>query len=318
LREAIAAHLRATRGVQCSADQVLVISNIDRACQLVTSLLLDEGDLVWIEDPGYLIPRFGLLGSGVRQVPVPVDAEGLDLAAAIRRAPRARLACVLPSLHYPLGVTMSLQRRLSLLDWARRADAWILEIDFGCEFRFRGRPLEALQGLDRNNRVIYYGTFRQMLFPGVNLSYLVVPRDLADDFAAARVIVGPQPASVYQAVMADFMAEGHFTRHVRRMRRLYAQKRATFLKAAAQHLDGTLEFQPADGGFHLVGWLPRGMDDVAAADEAARHDVHVTPLSSCAAQPPERGALIMGTGALNVRQIWNGVIRLAAALSKLK
>ena len=318
LREAIAAYVKSARGLRCTAEQVLITSNVDRACHLVSLVLLDDCDTAWIEDPGYLVARPDLLGGGTRSIPVPIDAEGLDVAQGMRCGPKSRLACVLPSLHYPLAVTMSLQRRLALLDWASQSDSWILEIDYGCEFRFRGRPLAALQGLDRHHRVIYYGSFRQMMFPGLALSYLVVPRDLADSFAAALVTVDSQAISVYQAAMADFINEGHFARHVRRMRRLYAEKQAAFLKAVSQHLAGLLDVQPSDGGFHLVGWLPPGVDDVAAADAAARHGVNVTPLSRCAVGKLQRGALLMGYGALSIRQIWSGTSQLATALRTIK
>jgi GntR family transcriptional regulator/MocR family aminotransferase len=156
------------------------------------------------------------------------------------------------------------------------------------------------------------------MFPGLGLGYLIVPRDLADAFAAARMTVDPQAISVYQAVMADFIGEGHFARHVRRMRRLYDEKQATFLKAASQHLAGLLEVQANDSGFHLVGWLPPGVDDVAAAEDAARQGVHVTPLSQCAVGKLQRGAILMGYGAMSSRQIWSGISRLATALHTLK
>ena len=189
LREAIAAHIGVTRGVRCTADQVIVVSGAQAALDLATRILLDPGDMAWIEDPGYPGARGALEGAGAQLVPVPVKEDGLDVGAGRARCPQARLAYVTPSHQFPLGVTMSLAQRLALLEWANQANAWILEDDYDSEYRFSGRPLEALQGLDSTNHVIYLGTFSKVLFPALRLGYLVVPPDLTEVFVAVRLFV---------------------------------------------------------------------------------------------------------------------------------
>lgn len=314
LREAIAAHLAATRAVRCDAEQVVIVAGSQQALDLAARVLLDEGDVVWIEDPGYLGARGALVGAGARVVGVPVDAEGIDVAWGAAHAPTPRLVYVSPSHQYPLGVMMSLARRLALLDWASRADAWILEDDYDSEYRFVGRPTAALQGLDRDGRVIYLGTFSKVLLPSLRLGYLVVPPDLVDAFAAARALVDRHSPLVEQAVLADFINDGHFAHHVRRMRLLYAERQATLVEAASRELSGLLDVRPADAGLHLIGWLPEGVDDVAAASLADARDVETIPLSRYYLQPAPRGGLVLGYAALNEEQIREGVSQLAQAL----
>jgi len=224
LRQAIADYLGAARAVRCDPDQVIVVTGSQQALDLVARLLLDPGDAVWVEDPGYGGAKGALAAAGARLVPVPVDAEGLDVAAGMRRHASARLACVTPSHQYPLGVTMSLTRRLALLRWASDAGAWVLEDDYDSEYRYAGRPLAALQGLDTAGRVIYMGTFSKVLLPALRLGYLVAPPDLADAFARAKALTDCGSPVLGQAVVADFLAEGHVGRHIRRMRALYSER----------------------------------------------------------------------------------------------
>jgi GntR family transcriptional regulator/MocR family aminotransferase len=248
LREVIAAYLRAARAVHCDARQVIVVSGSQQALDLSARLLLDEGDAAWIEDPGYIGARGALLGAGARAVPVPVDAEGLEIATGAARSPQARMVYVTPSHQYPLGVTMSLTRRLALLEWASRAGAWVLEDDYDSEYRYAGRPLSSLQGLDSASRVIYMGTFSKVMFPALRLGYLVAPPDLVDAFVAARALADRHTPSVEQAALAEFITDGHFARHIRRMRALYAERQATLVGEARRELAGLLEVAPAAGG----------------------------------------------------------------------
>jgi GntR family transcriptional regulator/MocR family aminotransferase len=317
LREAIASYLGMTRGVRCTADQVLIVAGAQAGLNLAAQLLLDPGDAAWIEDPGSLTARGALLGAGAQLVPVPVDREGLVVAAGIARCPHARLALVTPSHQVPLGVTMSLARRLALLQWARQQRAWILEDDYDSEYRYAGRPLEALQGLDHANRVIYIGTFSKALFPALRLGYLVVPPELGEAFMAARRFVDRHVSALEQTALADFMLDGHFTRHLRRMRTLHAERRAAFVAEIQHHLEDILEIQPSEGGMHLVAWLPQGMDDQAAARQAAAHGVDTVPLSSFGVEPVQRGGLILGYAAVSEHEMRDGVRRLAAALHSL-
>jgi GntR family transcriptional regulator / MocR family aminotransferase len=269
LREAIAEYLGAVRAARCSWEQVIVVSGSQQALDLGARVLLDPGDTAWVEDPCYPAARGALVGSGARLAPVTVDSEGLDVAAGETRAVDARLAYITPSHQYPLGVTMSLARRLALLDWANRSGAWILEDDYDSEYRYSGRPLSSLQGLDDGGRVLYLGTFSKVLSPALRLGYLVVPPDLVDAFVAARALVDRHSPMMEQAVLVEFIAEGHFARHVRRMRSLYAERRDALVEALGRGLAGLIEVGAVDAGLHLVGWLPEGTDDREASRRAA-------------------------------------------------
>lgn len=314
LRQAIAAHLGPARAVPCMPEQVLVTTGSQQGLDLVARLLLDAGEAAWVEDPGYPGARAALRGAEVALVPVPVDADGLDVAAGAAARPDARLVYVSPSHQYPLGVTMTLPRRLALLEWARRANAWVVEDDYDSEFRYAGRPLAALQGLDRDGRVIYLGTFSKTLYPALRLGYLIMPPDLVDAFVAARAVTDRQAPTLMQAVVADFLREGHFLRHVRRMRTLYAERQETLLRAARRELVGLLEVRPCATGLHLVGRLPARQDDRVASAAAARAGVVAPPLSAYYAEHPEQGGLLLGYAGSDGRQIRDGVRRLAVAL----
>jgi GntR family transcriptional regulator/MocR family aminotransferase len=314
LRKAVAAYLGPARAVHCDPEQVLVTTGAQLGIDLIARVLLDPGDTAWVEDPGYPNARVALQGAGVGVVPVPVDRDGLDVAAGAARGPDARLVYVTPSHQYPLGVTMSLSRRLALLDWARRANAWVVEDDYDSEFRYAGRPLAAMQGLDRDGRVIYLGTFSKVLFPALRLGYLVVPPDLVDAFVAARAVLDRQSPTLTQAVVADFLHEGHFHRHIRRMRTLYRERQETLLRAAGRELGGLLEVYPCETGLHLMGWLGDARDDQQASRAAARAGVEVAPLSSYGVERRERGGLLLGYAGSEGRQIRDAVRRLGAAL----
>jgi GntR family transcriptional regulator/MocR family aminotransferase len=317
LREAIAAYLGAARAVRCEPEQVIIVAGSQQGLDLTTRLLLDPGDAAWIENPGYPGARGALLAAGARLVAVPGDGEGLDVAAGIARCPAARLVYVSPSHQYPLGVTMSLKRRLALLEWASHAGAWVLEDDYDSEYRYVGRPLAALQGLDTAGRVIYLGTFSKVLFPALRLGYLVVPPDLVEAFTAARMLADRHSPSMDQAVLAEFLAQGHFARHIRRMRVLYAERQAALVEAAQRELGGLLEVRPTEAGMHLVGWLPAGVDDKIASQRAKLYDVEAPPLSSYSSEPLERGGLVLGYAGVDADEIAAGTRRLAKALRVL-
>ncbi|MBZ5625463.1 MAG: PLP-dependent aminotransferase family protein [Acidobacteriia bacterium] len=318
LRQAIAEYLRAARGVTCSAGQVVVTAGSQQALDLAVRVLLDPGDTAWMEDPGYLGARGALLAAGVRPVPVKVDSEGLSVADGETRAPRARMAYVTPSHQYPLGVTMSLSRRMALLDWARRRQAWIVEDDYDSEFRYSGRPLAALQGLDTANRVIYTGTFSKVLFPALRLGYLVAPEAVVDAFISARALADRHSPALEQALVAEFLSEGHFARHVRRMRALYAERQDALVSAARRELAGLLEVPPAEAGMHLVGWLPKSATDCEVSRRAAAAGVSAPAVSLYALRPPARPGLLLGYAAVNGRQIREGVRKLASTMLDLR
>ena len=314
LREAIAGYLGAVRAASCSWEQVVVVSGSQQALDLCARVLLDPGDPAWVEDPCYPAARGALVGSGARLMPVRVDGEGLDVAAGEARAVDARLAYITPSHQYPLGVTMSLARRLALLDWANRSGAWILEDDYDSEYRYSGRPLSSLQGLDDGGRVLYLGTFSKVLSPALRLGYLVVPPDLVDAFAAARALVDRHSPLMEQAVLAEFMTEGHFARHLRRMRLLYAERRDALVEEVERGLAGLIEVGPAEAGLHLVGWLPEGTDDHKASRRAAARGVEAAPLAAYRIEAPQRPGLLLGYAAVDEEEIREGARQLAEAL----
>jgi GntR family transcriptional regulator/MocR family aminotransferase len=314
LREAIAEYVRLSRGARCTSDQVIVTSGSQQGVDLAGRVLLDPGDQVWMEDPGYPAARIALAAAGAELVPLRVDAEGLNVAEGERVAPRARLAYASPSHQFPLGVTMSAGRRLALLRWASRAGAWVLEDDYDSEFRYDARPLASLQGMDEDGRVIYVGTFSKTLFPAVRLGYLLVPEGLVETFRAARAVADRQSPTMDQAVLAEFLAEGHFARHVRRMRRLYAERQQVLVDAVERRLGDRLRAVPSAGGMHLMGWLAPEADDQAVALRASELGVETAPLSRYALRPQPPG-LLLGWAAYPPDALRQGVDRLAAALS---
>lgn len=312
LREAIAAHVTVSRGVHCTPDQILIVSGAQGGLDLAARMLLNAGDAVWMEDPGYLKARGAFLGVGANVVSIPVDNDGLVVAAGLSRAPQARLAYVTPSHQFPLGVTMSLGRRMALLDWAERANAYILEDDYDSEYHYTRRPLPALQGLDSSNRVIYIGTFSKVLFPALRLGYLILPPQLVEAFQTVRSLVDMHPPVLEQAVLADFIREGHLARHLRQMRRRYAERRAALLEAVRPL---PLEVIIPDAGLHCVAWLPVGMDDRVLVQKAAEEGVDLVPVSNFCSEPLARKGILLGYSEYTPEQIQDGVRRIAAAMN---
>lgn len=317
LREAIARHAAASRGVRCDASQVVVVSGSQQALDLSARLLLDPGDRAWIEEPGYLGARAALLAAGADLEPVPVDAQGIDVAAGLAAATCARLAYVTPSHQYPLGATMSLQRRLALLEWASRERSWILEDDYDSEYRYAGRPLAALQGLDRDGRVIYIGTFSKVMFPALRIAYVIAPPGMAEAFARARALTDRHPPAIEQVALAEFIADGHLGRHIRRTRGEYAARRVLVLALAPRLLPGGVNVEAADAGMHGIAWLPPGVDGSAASAAAARRGVDATPVSAYRLGSAERDGLMLGYAAADATEIAAGLQALGEALRPL-
>jgi GntR family transcriptional regulator/MocR family aminotransferase len=265
-----------------------------------------------MEEPGYPGARSALLGAGARIVPVPVDAEGLAVEAGARGA---RLAYVTPSHQYPLGVPMSLRRRLALLRWASRAGAWVIEDDYDSEFRYRARPVPCLHGLDVDGRVIYVGSFSKTLFPALRLGFLIVPPDLQEGLVAARAAADQHPPVLDQAVLADFIGEGHFARHLRRMRMAYRERLEALTDAAARYCRGALRLRPTRTGLHAIADL-EGADAGRVSREAAARGVEATPLSAYYAGRGRRAnALVLGFAAVRPEAARRGMERLAAAIA---
>jgi GntR family transcriptional regulator/MocR family aminotransferase len=306
-REAIAEYLGAVRGVRCDASQILVTTGSQQALQISAQVLLDPKDRLWMEEPGYPGARQAFLTVGAQLIPGRVDQDGLNVGEIIRRGRDARAVYVTPSHQYPMGMTMGAARRMLLLNWASRSGAWIIEDDYDSEYRFGSRPIASLQGLDTEGRVIYIGTFSKVLFPALRLGYVVVPKDLLPAFSAARDAADIFSSTLYQAVLTDFIREGHFARHVRRMRMLYMERRRALVRAIRIEMGDMLEVIGAEAGMHLVALLPPGTDDVAVSRKAAQRGISAIPLSSCYVKPPIRGGLILGYGGANDRQIHDGI-----------
>ena len=317
LQEAIADHLRTGRGVTCAPEQVAIVAGVQEALSLTSRVLLDPGDSVYVEDPTYPGATLQFEAAGVRVRALRVDDEGMLTPTA--RSRRVRLAYVTPAHQFPLGVSMSLPRRLALLEWARTTGAMIFEDDYDSEYRYTGRPLPALQGLDKNGVVLFAGSFSKVLFPSLRLGYLVLPTDLIDVFSAAKSLSSGHAPLLDQAVVSEFIAEGHFGRHMRRMREVYAERRSVLLEAAAEHLSGLLEIVGLDAGLQTAAWLSPGIDDELAAVAAAKRSVDVVPLSGFyRTQSTARSGFHLGFAAVDAREIRRGVRDLAAVLESLQ
>ncbi|MEW6403347.1 MAG: PLP-dependent aminotransferase family protein [Chloroflexota bacterium] len=314
LREAIAAHVAVSRRVHCTPEQIVIVPGSQGALDLAARMLINAGDPVWMEDPGYYGARGAFLGVGAKIIPVPVDHEGLIVEAGIKRAHQARLVYLTPSHQFPLGVTMSLSRRLAILDWAKRVNAYILEDDYDSEFRYAGRPLASLQGLDDAERVIYIGTFSKVLFPALRIGYLILPPALVQPFLTVRRLIDIHTPMLEQAVLADFINEGHFTRHLRRMRTLYDERRIALVEAMQ---DLPIKIHAPEAGIHCLGWLPDGMDDQALVRAAAEHDLELTPVSDFSIEPMSRKGLLLGYGGFTTKEIKAAARRLTKAMQSV-
>jgi GntR family transcriptional regulator/MocR family aminotransferase len=315
LRAAIAEHLRTARAVHCEAEQVLITSGSQAALRLAGAVLLGPGDRVAVEEPGYPGARAALAASGAELVPVPVDGEGLRVTALERRGGRVRAAYVTPSHHYPLGASMSAARRLALLDWANERRAWLLEDDYDSEYRYVSRPLGALQGMDTHQRVIYIGTFSKVLFPAVRIGYLVVPPALWSRFLEAREAFDNFSPTLYQLALAEFIGDGHFARHLRRMRGIYRARRETLLTGLARHCADRVTVHNADAGLHVAVLLAEGLDDAEVLARMAARGLTATPLSPSYLTRPGRHGLLLGFGGSSERQLTDATRRLGEVLA---
>jgi GntR family transcriptional regulator/MocR family aminotransferase len=317
LREAIAAYLRTARGVRCEAQQIMVVSGSQQALDISARIFLDRGSRVWMEEPGYRFARNVFAVNGCQIVPVPVDYSGLNVAVGIERCRTARAALVTPSHQYPLGVTMSASRRMQLLDWAQNSQSWIFEDDYDSEYRYESMPIASLQGLDSNSRVIYIGTFSKVLFPSLRLGYLVIPRDLIDRFLAVRLAMDIGPPRFFQSVLADFISEGHFSRHIRRMRLLYSERRRVLIDCIRKELGFAADVTGGEAGMHLSVTL-KGIRDCEVAERASRQNLWLVPLSTSYIGKASRQGFILGFGSTAVEEIPNAVRKLRALLTSTK
>lgn len=317
LRRAIAQHLGPARGIVCHPDQVIILTSSRQGISLAATLLTEPGASVWVEDPGYPEGRSAMQQAGLNLSMTPVDAEGLDLAEGMRRAPDARLVMVTPSHQYPLGVVMSAARRSALLRWAQDSSAFIIEDDYDGEFRHGGQPVPALAGVDQSGRVIYIGTFSKAMFPALRIAYLVSPPDLADNFAALRASLDGHASSIGQLGLADFIQSGQFARHIRLMRKLYATRQHALLEAISRHLHGKVTVHPSHFGLHLTCRLTSGSQDTELVADLAAEHFRPTALSSYYSQSgtPQQG-LVLGYAGSNFASLDAGIAAVAAALER--
>jgi len=316
LRIQTARHLAIARGIHCRPGEVMITGGFQGALGLAVRTLLKPSAAVWVEDPGYRPGRNAIRLAGARPVGVPVDGEGFDVTrAGSDRAP-ASMALVTPTHQFPLGMSMSLQRRMALLQWAASAGGWIVEDDYDSEFRYEGRPIPALKSLDRCERVLYAGTFSKVLAPGLRVGYLVLPPGLVERFAEVARLLQPPPSALVQATIAAFMERGDLARHIRRMRALYARRRAAVAEALMDQGAAGLRIELQPGGMHLVARLPSGTDDVGLAARLADDGIAVHPLSACHVESAGEPGLLIGFTNVETERAPNAARRLRAAIER--
>jgi len=314
LRRAIAAHLGASRGVACDPGRIVITSGTQQGLRLCAEVLLRPGDAVWMEDPGYPTARRTLESLSARLVPVPVDQAGIDVAAGRGRAADARMAYVTPSHQFPTGVTLSMARRLALLDWARDAGAWIVEDDYDSEFRFAGAPLTALAGIDGAGRVIYLGTFSKTVFPGLRIGFVVLPASLVQPVADARAVADRFPSPLIGGALAEVMESGEFAAHLRRMRSGYRAARRQVAEALRLASAGLLHVPLPDHGLHLLAMLPDGVQPAAARRILAKAEVEAWLLSDTRLEPDGTEGFVIGYSGHPVPALLRAAERLGAAV----
>jgi GntR family transcriptional regulator/MocR family aminotransferase len=314
LRKAIAEYVGAARGVRCDAGQIIITSGTQQGLDIISRMLLDPGDTVWMEDPGYPGALFALRAAGAHVVPIPVDENGLIVEEGRKQHPHAKMAYVTPANQFPLGVTMSQERRQELLNWAAEENAWIVEDEYDAEYRYFGRPVPSLHSLDRSGCVVYAGTFTKMLFNSLRLGFLVVPERIVDALAAARASLDRHPPNLEQAILTDFILDGHFGHHVRRMRQIYARRITVLSDASRERLAGALDVVEADSGMRTLGWIGTGERDTDLANRARAFGLEVAALSDFTALHSQPDALILGFAGCPAAELKRGVAVLARAL----
>jgi len=318
LRRAIASYLRISRDIACSADQILITAGFQGALGLIVQALLKPGAKVLVEDPGYFFARNLLQHAPLRLVGGKVDDGGLDVAAAIRSAPDAALALVTPSHQFPLGMTLPIDRRLALLDWADRRRAWIVEDDYDCEFHHRGPPPPALKSLDRSGRVLYAGSFSKVLFPGLRLGYLVLPEAVIERFTRIATAFFPTPSILIQKSVEGFISQGHFARHLSRMRTLYTERRRALAMAIESALPQYVEIRLQDGGMHFVAWLRGRLRDTELVELLSRKGIGPAPLSRCSLRASGYNGLMIGYTNVAKEQATTAARRMLAVIEHVR
>ncbi|MBS0245471.1 MAG: PLP-dependent aminotransferase family protein [Proteobacteria bacterium] len=317
LRKAIADHLRINRGIRCDWQQIFIVAGAQQAFQLIASTLIDPGDKVWFEDPGAIGARNSFVVAGADLVPVRVDDDGLDVDDGLRKAPDIRLAFVTPSHQQPLGVSMSLERRVALLTAAQARGAWVIEDDWDGEFCFSGMPMPTLQSMDQTGRVIYVGSFSKSLFPSLRLGFILAPPALTEHFQTSLEAFLPGVPTAIQAIVADFIVEGHFATHIRRMRKAYHERYQALYQGAQGQLADYLDTRPTGTGMHTVAFLKRGLNAEMVAKRAAERGLTLTPIGRFCIAPYEHQAFALGFSGFSIAQIETAIRSLKEVFSDL-
>lgn len=316
LRNAVAKYVRAFRGVKCDESQVFVVAGTQQAIDLVTRLVISPGDKVLFEDPGYRKGRMAIEAAGARIIPVAVDRFGLDVDQAMAKSTDAKLVYVTPSHQFPMGVTMSIERRMKLIEWARKSGGLIFEDDYDSEYRYVHRPIPSLQGLDQGEHTIYVGSFSKVVYPSLSMGYLVVPRRMIDVVAKALSLWSRPPSTIDQMILADFIAEGHFARHLRRMRQIHHERRCALVTSVEKHLDDQLRIVGCDAGLHCAAILRKHTDDQDIANALAGVGVIAPPLSGYTVGGKiDSPGLVLGFASSSPAQIRAAVKRMASVLA---
>lgn len=316
LRDAVADYLRATRGVRCNPEQIVIVSGAQQALDLLARLLLKEHDQVWMEDPGYFGASVAFGNVGAEIIPVPVDEEGLSVSVGEKICPHARGVYLTPAHQFPQGMTMSLERRMAVLKWAERTGAFVIEDDYDSEFRFEGKPVPALQSLDNHSNVILIGTFSKTLFESLRLGYVVLPPSLVDCFLAFRYRTDFRNSNVDQAVLCEFIVEGHLARHMRRMHKLYGSRLAALIDGGKQYLSGLLEISNVRAGLYTIGFLKNGMTSRQAEKAAAVQGIEALGVDRYTFKRTDPKAVVLGFAAYSETAVRKALIQLARAFSR--
>jgi GntR family transcriptional regulator / MocR family aminotransferase len=317
LRKTIAEYLRTARAVKCEPNQIIIVSGSQLALQICARGFLTSSDAVCVEEPGYPGARDALQASGSALIPIPVDDEGISVQKLISYRKKARVVYVTPSHQYPLGTLMSASRRLELLDWAEQNRAWIIEDDYDSEYRYASRPLGSLQGIDSSSRVIYIGTFSKVLFPSIRIGYIVVPNELVKKFIQIRETLDIFSPTLYQLALTDFIEQGHFARHLRKMRSIYLHRQNALTRSLRKYFGDSIIAYNTDAGLHLCVFLPQNLDDQKIAQSAAKHGISIMPLSSCYAGKKSQNGLVLGFACATESQIESATKILSQIISHM-
>jgi len=317
LREEIANYLRTYRAVNCTEEQIIIVNGSQQGLDLIGRVLLERGNNVWLEDPGYFGTKASLLLADSKILPCPLDKEGLDINYSSKKYPVPKLIYTTPSHQFPLGITTSVARRIELLQYANKNNCWIIEDDYDSEFRYYGDPLPSLQGIDKNNCVLYLGTFSKVLFPALRLGYLVLPDpEMVKVFALAKSMMDRQCPVFEQMIVTEFLKQGYFTRHIRKMRMLYKSRQEFLINEIQKELKGTLKINPSPAGMQIIAWLHKNLDDIRIAKVAKKNNLVLNPLSSYSMKFFKDPGLILGYTAFEQKELKKGVEKLKKVLNE--